>query len=275
MSTTLCRDMVYMVGKVESYLLKLLKDKGALHIVLIDPDKTSPSEASSLAKVAVKCGSAAIMIGGTLGVSERVIDKVVLAVKREVKVPVILFPSNVSSISRYADALWFMSLLNSANTYYIIDAQVQGAYIVKKYGIEPIPLGYIILGDGGVAGFVGQVRPIPSERADIAMMYSLAAQYLGFRFIYLEGGSGAREPLPGALISKVKNAINIPLIVGGGIRTKQDAKTVVSAGADVIVTGTVIERRHDVEKALTEVIEGVYEGVALKRERVVHDQLST
>lgn len=259
-----------MLGKVEAYLLRLLEDKGALHITLIDPDKTSPSMASSLAKVAIKCGSAAIMIGGTLGVSERVMDETVLAVKREIKAPVILFPSNVSSISRYADALWFMSLLNSANTYYVIDAQVQGACIVKKYGIEPIPLGYIILGDGGAAGFIGQVRPIPVERADIAMMYSLAAQYLGFRFVYLEGGSGAKRPLPEALISRVKGAINVPLIVGGGIRTKRDAKTVVSAGADIVVTGTVVEEGRDVKKTLTEIIEGIYEGVTLKRERAVH-----
>ncbi len=116
-----------------------------------------------------------------------------------------------------------------------------GAPLVKKYKIEPIPLGYIIVGDGGTAGFIGQARQIPYKKPELAVIYAMAAQFLGIRLVYLEAGSGAELPVPSAMISKVKRNVDIPVIVGGGIRSVKEAEMAVKAGADIIVTGTIVE----------------------------------
>jgi phosphoglycerol geranylgeranyltransferase len=132
------------------------------------------------------------MIGGSTFVSTAHLDSVVRIVKRTVDLPVILFPNNVTGISRYADAIWFMSLLNSVDPYFLMGAQILGAPLVKKYAIEPISMGYLILGEGGTAGVVGRAIAIPYDKPELAVAHALAGQYLGMHFIYLEAGSGAR-----------------------------------------------------------------------------------
>ncbi|MEM0373288.1 MAG: geranylgeranylglyceryl/heptaprenylglyceryl phosphate synthase [Sulfolobales archaeon] len=229
------------IGKTEAYLLDRINKEGAIHITLIDPEKIDTTTIDRISDV-IRAGTAAIMIGGSIGVTESQLDELILSIKRITKdIPIILFPGNISGISRYADAIWFMSLLNSSNTYYIIDAQAQGAVIIDKYKIEAIPMGYIIVGDGAAAGYIGHARPIPYDHPEIAAMYALAGNYLGMRFIYLEAGSGAKIPVPPKVISMVKKVIKGKLIVGGGIKTVEQAKAVVKAGADIIVTGTLIE----------------------------------
>jgi phosphoglycerol geranylgeranyltransferase len=174
--------------------------------------------------------------------------------KARVKVPIILFPNNISGVSRYADAIWFMSLLNSRSTYYIIDVQALTAHLIRRYGIEALPLGYIIIGDGGAAGFVGQARGIPYDHPELALGYSLAAETLGIRFVYLEAGSGAKAPVPLEMIKLVKKHISVPLVVGGGIRDGQAAKAAVKAGADIIVTGTLVEETSKVRESINEIV---------------------
>lgn len=230
-----------MTGKVEEYLKNKILEDGFIHITLIDPEKATPHSASATACDAESCGTAAIMIGGSTFTLTNHLDRVVNAVKRTVKTPIILFPNNVSGISRYADAIWFMSLLNSLDPYFIIGAQVLGAPLVKKYGLETIPLGYIVVGEGAAVGVIGRATPIPYEKPQLAAAHALAAQYLGMRFVYLEGGSGARHPVPREMIELVKSTIEVPLIIGGGIKTGEQVKGAVDAGADVIVTGTVTE----------------------------------
>lgn len=251
------------IGKVEKYIYNRIKTEGAIHMTLIDPDK-NVRNLRNIALIAESAGTSAIMIGGSIGVSEEILDKVIISLKNVVKIPIILFPGNITGISRHADAIWFMSLLNSSNTYYIIDAQALGAIIVKKYGIEAIPMGYLIIGEGGVAGYIGQARVIPYDRPEVAAIYALAGQLLGMRFIYLEAGSGARKPIPQELIKYVKSIVSIPLIVGGGIRTKQQAKEAILAGADIVVTGTVIEGKN-AERRIKEIIEGIREAVRERR----------
>jgi phosphoglycerol geranylgeranyltransferase len=134
-----------------------------------------------------------------------------------------------------------MSLLNSSDPYFIFGAHVLGAPLVKKFGLEPIPLGYIIVGEGGVASIVGRAFPIPSDRPELAVAHALAAEYLGMRFVYLEAGSGVKNPVPPNMIRAVKSTIGVPLIVGGGIRTSKQAREAVESGADAIVTGNIIE----------------------------------
>ena len=245
-----------MVGVVERYLLDRIKSEGSIHITLIDPEKVTPAQASSMAQKATVSGTSAIMIGGSTFVSTKHLDAVVRTVKRVVKIPVILFPNNVTSISRYADAIWFMSLINSVDPYFLMGAQVLGAPLIKQYSLEAIPLGYVIVGEGGAASIVGKAVPIPYNKPELAVAHALAGQYLGMRFIYLEAGSGAKKPVPQEMIHAVKNYIDVPLIVGGGIKSRSQALAAASAGANIIVTGNVIENGQ-VKDKVSEIVEGI------------------
>jgi phosphoglycerol geranylgeranyltransferase len=245
-----------MVGNVENYLLERIKAEGSVHITLVDPEKITPSQASQVAENSKISGTSAMMIGGSTFVSQAHLDSIVKAIKRAVKIPTILFPNNITGISRYADAIWFMSLLNSVDPYFLIGAQILGAPLVKKYSLEAISMGYIIVGEGGTAGIVGKAIPVPYNKPTLAAAHALAGQYLGMHFIYLEGGSGAKTPVPSEMIRTVKHVIDIPLIVGGGIRTKAQALAAASAGADIIVTGNIIES-IDAKHKVSEIIDGV------------------
>jgi phosphoglycerol geranylgeranyltransferase len=245
-----------MPGRVEKYLLERIRAEGAIHMTLVDPEKVTPPQASRAAENAKISGTSAIMIGGSTFVSQAHLDDVVKAIRRTVKIPTILFPNNITGISRHADAIWFMSLLNSVDPYFLIGAQVLGAPLVKKYGLEPISMGYVIVGDGGTAGIVGKAIPVPYNKPDLAAAHALAGQYLGMHFIYLEGGSGAKNPVPPEMIRAVKHFIDIPLIVGGGIRTKEQSLAAASAGADIIVTGNIIESTNAKQK-VSEIVDGI------------------
>lgn len=245
-----------MLGRVETYLLEKIKTEGAIHMTLVDPEKMTPSQASQVAENSKINGTSAMMIGGSTFVSQSHLDDVIKAIKQIVEIPIILFPNNITGISRYADAIWFMSLLNSVDPYFLIGAQILAAPLIKKYDLEPISMGYIIVGEGGTAGIVGKAIPIPYSKPDLTAAHALAGQYLGMHFIYLEGGSGAKNPVPPEMIQMVKKVIGIPLIVGGGIRTREQALTASSAGADIIVTGNIIETTGGKQK-VSEIIDGV------------------
>jgi len=245
-----------MIGRVEKYLLEKIETEGTIHITLIDPEKVTSAQASRIANKAKLSGTSAIMIGGSTFFSTAHLDGVVKAVKRTVKIPTILFPNNVTGISRYADAIWFMSLLNSADPYFLMGAQVLGAPLIKKYRLEPIPLGYIIVGDGGAASVVGKAVPVPYNKPELVAAHALAGQYLGMRFIYLEAGSGVRRPVPPEMTRIVKSQIKVPLIVGGGIKSRSQALAAASAGADIIVTGNVIENA-EVKSKVAEIVDGI------------------
>jgi phosphoglycerol geranylgeranyltransferase len=244
---------------VEKYLLKKICCEGAIHITLLDPDKIQAYQATQIATTLEAAGTAAIMIGGSTIVSQSQLDKVVKELKREVKVPIILFPNNVTGISQYADAVWFMSLLNSDNPLFITGIQALGAPLVRRYNLEVLPLGYIIVDVGSSAAYMGRARALPRDKPEIAAAYALAAQYLGMRFVYLEAGSGAKNPIQSKMIEVVKQTIDVPLIVGGGIRTKDAIETVVKAGADIIVTGTIVEEAG-LKREVTEIIRAVRGG---------------
>lgn len=239
---------------VECYIKNLIEKKGAIQMTLIDPQKTGIEKSVEIAVEAEKGGTAAIMVGGSTLASNNDLDKAIQDIKKKVKVPIILFPNNISGVSRYADAIWFMSLLNSASTYYLIDVQALTAYTVRKFGLEAISMGYIIVGNGGAAGFVGQARGIPYNHPELALGYSLAAEILGMRFVYLEAGSGAKFHVPIEMIELVKSQIKVPLIVGGGIRDGKAATAVVKAGADIIVTGTLVEETIGIRESIYDIV---------------------
>ena len=230
-----------------------------LHFSLLDPDKQKPEEAGIIAKKSEEAGSSAIMVGGSTIVSQEQVDETVKAIKKQSNLPVILFPSGAKFLSKYADAVFFMSLLNSRNLGYVIREHVKGAPFVKFVKIEPISMGYLIVEPGMTAGRKGEVDLIKRDDIQTAVGYALAAQYLGMKYFYLEAGSGAPEPVPLEMISMVKKAIDIPLVVGGGIRDSQTAKKVAKAGADIIVTGTKIEEEKNVKKALVDIIKAIDE----------------
>ena len=242
-----------MVCRVEKYLLDKIEKEGTIHVTLIDPEKVTPTSASCLAKDAESCDTAAIMVGGSTSVSTPHLDKVTKVLKDSVEIPIILFPNDITGITRHADAIWFMSLLNSTDPYFLIGAQVLGAPIIKKFNLEPIPLGYIIVGAGGTVGKVGKAIPIPYSKPALAAAHALAAEYFGMRFIYLEAGSGVGNPVPVDMIRAVKNTTGLPLIVGGGIRTGETVKEIVNAGANIIVTGNILEEnngRHKIRELI-------------------------
>ena len=241
---------------IENYLNETLKEH-KLHFTLIDPDEQTPQEAVEMAKQAKKARSDAILVGGSITDQED-LNITVKSIKEEVDLPVILFPGNISGVSKYADALLFMSLLNSTNPYWITGAQALSAPSIKKMGIETIPMGYLIIEPGGTVGWVGDSKPIPRKKSDLAVAYALAAEFLGMRVIYLEDGSGADSHIPVDFIMKVKKLTNLMVIVGGGIKTAQDALEVKEAGADIIITGTVVEETDDTYKKIKELTDVIH-----------------
>ncbi len=239
--------------RVKEYILRKLS-KNPLHFALIDPDKQDPKSASMLAVAAEEAGSSAIMVGGSTLTSQKQVDDTVIAIKENISIPVILFPSAAKFLSKYADAIFFMSLLNSRNLDFVIGEHSRGSIIVKKFGLEPISMGYIVVEPGMTVGKMGDVDLIKRDDIERAVGYSLAAQYLGMSFIYLEAGSGAPLSVPNSMISAVKKEIDIPLIVGGGITDPKTAKEKIDAGADIIVTGTTLEKESNPKKTLENIV---------------------
>ena len=246
-----------MPESIEERINKAIKDRGTIHMTLLDPQKIGADRSAKIASEAEKAGTFAIMVGGSTLASKNDLDHGVKKIKQSVNVPVILFPNDITGVSKYADAIWFMSLLNSRLTYYVIDAQAMAAHTVKSYSLESIPLGYIIIGLGGTVGFVGQARGIPYNRPELASAYALASQMLGMRFVYLEAGSGASAPVPLEMIKIVKSQISIPLIVGGGIRDGLTAKAAAKAGASIIVTGNLVEETGQVRESINEIVSAI------------------
>ncbi len=243
---------------IASSIIKKTGEK-KLHFSLLDPDKQKPRVAGSIAKTVEDAGSSAIMVGGSTLVSQKQVDETVKAIKKQSNLPVILFPSAAKYLSEHADAVFFMSLLNSRNLDYVIREHVKGAYFIKQSKIEPISMGYVIVEPGMTVGRIGEVELIKQDDIETAVGYALAAQYLGMNFFYLEAGSGAPTPVPNKMITAVKKNIDIPLIVGGGIRDAKTAKEKTQAGADIIVTGTKLEEEKNLKQALKDIIKAIEE----------------
>lgn len=228
-------------GKVYNFLVNEINQKGSLYFILIDPDKTN-SNLTKLIRTATDCGVDGFFIGSSVLLSEK-FEKCVKIVKQNTDKPVIIFPGSIYQISKFADAILFLSVLTSTNTEYIIGQQMLAAPIILNYGIEPISTAYLLIESGKTtsAVFISQSKPIPRDKPDIALAYALTAQFLGMKLIYFEAGSGADNSVPNELIKYVKNFVKIPLIVGGGIKNPETALEKSKAGADIIVTGNILE----------------------------------
>ena len=240
------------IGPVEKYLIKRTSNS-PIFAALIDPEDFSPSKAAETAVKAVEAGASLILVGGSTLSNQGRLDSVVRSIKHHVisqksrgshtPPPVVLFPGNITGVSRFADAILFSSLLNSNNPYYIIGAQALGATEVYKAGIESIPMGYLVFGNSSATSFIGQVNSLPPSKPNLAVIYALAARYLGMRTLYLEAGSGSGDPIPPETIRLVRKYYNGLLIVGGGITTDETARKTAGAGADVLVVGNLLQAK--------------------------------
>lgn len=235
-------------NKVESFLKSELKKKNALLFVLIDSEVSHLEASNKLAKDVEKIGASAILVGGSSATDQIEMAQVVKGIKKGIKIPIILFPGNVTGVVPEADAILFSSLMNSENPYFITQAQALGASSVLKFGLEPLPTAYLVIGEGTSAWFIGSARGIPFEKPKIAAAYALAAQFLGMRFVYLEAGSGAKSSVTPEMVQTVRRTFNGFLIVGGGIKDVKTAQNLVKAGADALVIGTFLEKGGSIKK---------------------------
>lgn len=235
-------------NKVESFLKSELKKKKTLLFVLIDSEVSNLEASAKLAKDVEKIGASSILVGGSSATDQIEMAQVVKGIKKGIKIPIILFPGNVTGVVPDADAILFSSLMNSENPYFITQAQALGAPSVAKFGLEPLPTAYLVIGDGTSAWFVGSARGIPFEKPKIAAAYALAAQFLGMRFVYLEAGSGAKTNVTPEMVQTVRKTFNGFLIVGGGIKDVKTAQSLSKAGADALVIGTFLEKGGSLKK---------------------------
>lgn len=233
-------------GSVENYLNQRRKEK-VLCLPLIDPMNQNLDSIINTVKELENNGADALLVGGSTMVDVTFLDDVISKIKSISHMPVILFPNNITGISKNADAILYTMLMNSENTYYMVEAQVLGSGLIYKYHIEPIPAGYIVINAGSAVSHIGHARPLPNNK-EIISLYSLAAKYFGFRLLYLEGGSGTSAPIPSYMVEAAKKYFNGLLIVGGGIRDKETATSLLKAGADGLVIGNLLEEKNGTKK---------------------------
>jgi len=246
------------MGEVLKFL-ESAKAKGQkLLAVLIDPDfGTDEAALERIVQSACMAKADLLFVGGSLLTSAS-FDRCVASVKRWSTKPVVLFPGSPSQLSAHADAVLFLSLISGRNPELLIGHHVTAAPTVKALGIEAIPTGYMLV-DGGrttTAHYVSQSSPIPHDKPGIAAATALAGELLGLRAIYLDTGSGAPKSVSPAMVAAVRATVDLPVIVGGGIRDTEQARALCEAGADVLVVGTAIEQDPEIVFALSEAVHG-------------------
>ncbi len=242
---------------VYSEIAKLTSEK-RVHMTLIDPAAQDPERSAHIAYEAERAGTDFLMIGGSTKIDSRKIGETISGIREITGLRTIIFPGSASMISEKADAVYFMSLLNSKSTDFLIQHQIRAAPVLKKMRMETIAMGYIVFEPGMTVGRVGNAELVGREDAEKALAYSLAAEMLGMKLVYLESGSGSPTRISDGVIKAVSDCIGIPLIVGGGIRDETAAGQVAAAGADIVVTGTVAERAGKVFEVLQPIVEAVH-----------------
>jgi len=220
--------------------------------VLVDPDKTSVAKADELIRLCTEAAVDFIFVGGSLVVSDH-LEELVQHIKRECSIPVVLFPGSPSQVTPFADALLYLSLISGRNPELLIGQHVVSAPVVRKSGLEVMSTGYMVI-DGGApttVSYISNANPIPSDKNEIAVCTAMAGEMLGLKLLYMDAGSGAKKPIPTAMISAVSSHTVIPLIIGGGITTPEKAYENCKAGADIIVVGNAIEKDPDLIKEIS------------------------
>ena len=226
--------------------------------VLIDPDKVNPEMLDELVELSVNAAVDYFLVGGSLVISNQ-LDDCVKQIKKNCDIPVILFPGSPTQISKYADALLYLSLISGRNAELLIGQHVVSAPSVRQSGLEIISTGYMVV-DGGApttVSYISNAAPIPSDKNDIAMCTAMAGEMLGMKLIYMDGGSGAKKAITESMIKIVSDNISVPLFVGGGIVEPEKAYLNCKAGADVIVVGNAIEKDASLIKEMSDAVHSV------------------
>jgi putative glycerol-1-phosphate prenyltransferase len=246
-------------------LLKVRKERGAGYFVLLDPDKSKREQLPSFVREATEAGVDGFLVGGSL-MSTDDFEQHLRTIKQNTSVPVIIFPGSIMQISSVADAIFFLILISGRNPEHLIGSQVIAAPIIKRSGLEAISTGYMLVEAGNMtsAEFMSNTKPIPRDKPDIALAHALAAEIIGMKFVYLDAGSGANASVPEEMIRAVAGKCSLPIIVGGGIRTSEDARKKVEAGASFIVTGTVTEHNNH-RSFIKEFAEAVHSSAPVSR----------
>jgi putative glycerol-1-phosphate prenyltransferase len=226
--------------------------------VLVDPDKVSTSTMDELISLSIAAKVDYFLVGGSLVISNH-LDECVQLIRKNCSIPVILFPGSPSQVSKYADALLYLSLISGRNPELLIGQHVVSAPFVKQSGLEIIPTGYIVI-DGGApttVSYISNAIPVPADKNEIAMCTAMAGEMLGMKLIYMDAGSGAKRPITESMIRIVAENIEVPLIVGGGIIDPEKAYLNCKAGADLIVVGNAIEKDPSLIREMGEAIHSV------------------
>jgi phosphoglycerol geranylgeranyltransferase len=223
--------------------------------VLVDPDKYDEKKLDRLVSDSGKCGVDMIFVGGSL-LTEDLLDMTISRIKERTDIPVILFPGSILQINPKADALLLLSLISGRNADLLIGKHVVAAPYLKSSRLEILPTGYMLIESGPIttAQYISGTIPIPREKDDIAVCTAMAGEMLGLKLIYMDAGSGAQNPVPVSMIRKVKESIQVPLVIGGGIRTAIQASAAAKAGADVIVVGNAIEKDISLIKEIADAV---------------------
>jgi len=228
-------------------LLDVTQRRGAGFLVLLDPDRLPAEELAGLAEKCVQSDVDAILVGSSLLLSLR-FQEALEKIKKRVQLPLIIFPGNMSQISRHADAILYLSLISGRTSQHLIEQQVRAAPLIREIGIEPISTGYMLVDSGRLTSvqYMSGSLPLPRDKPDIAQAHALAAQYLGMKLLFMDSGSGAQHTVPNEMIQAVDAYVTLPLVVGGGIREPEVAQEKVRAGADFVVVGNAFEAGGDI-----------------------------
>ena len=226
--------------------LQELSKKRANYFCLLDPDNLEAEKAVYFARSCEENGADGILVGGSLMVNNK-FESNLKIIKESVDIPVLIFPGIFNFVSPHADALLLLSVITSRNPQMLIGEQVRAAPMIKHYGIEAIGTAYMLIesGKSTSVNFMSGSLPLPREKNDIAVAHALAGYYLGMKLIYMDAGSGAKMSIPEAMITAVKENVPLPMILGGGINTPDEAALKAAAGADFVVTGNILEKNSD------------------------------
>ncbi len=226
--------------------------------VLIDPDKVNNQSMEQLIDLAVSAKVDYFLVGGSLVISNY-LDECLQLIRKNCEIPTVLFPGSPSQISKYADALLYLSLISGRNPELLIGQHVVSAPVVKQSGLEIMPTGYMVV-DGGApttVSYISNASPLPADKNEIAVCTAMAGEMLGMKLIYMDAGSGAKRAITESMIQKVAGCIAVPLIIGGGIIEPEKAYLNCKAGADVIVVGNAIEKDPNLIKEMAAAVHSV------------------
>ncbi len=246
-------------------LLKVRQERGAGYFILLDPDKNDRGILPSFIREATEAGVDGFLIGGSLMLTNE-FEEHLRTIKQNTSVPVIIFPGSIMQVSPLADAILFLVLISGRNPEYLIGNQVIAAPIVRRSRLEAISTAYMLIEAGNTtsAEFMSNTKPIPREKSDIALAHALAGEIIGMKFLYLDAGSGAHVSVPEEMVQTISQRCSLPIIVGGGIRTPEEARRKVEAGASFVVTGTVTELNNH-RSFIREFAEAVHARSAVQR----------